>query len=163
MEPGYEEQIMQLLGWGYEGSEELVDSYGDKVQFKMDALNSMIVDAQTKGRIMELRDWVSDYNHEWSAVNESIKNRIVSMKPNPSIKEQIEAEFLQYTAELKHGFNGTTIDDHAEAILRIIESEVIGEDEDVRPEITEWLVSGSRDAAEAVNALRESQREKLRR
>ncbi len=39
MEPGYEEQIMQLLGWGYEGSEELVDSYGDKVQFKMDALN----------------------------------------------------------------------------------------------------------------------------
>mgnify|MGYP000255237024 CR=1 FL=1 len=80
MEPGYEEQIMQLLGWGYEGSEELVDSYGDKVQFKMDALNSMIVDAQTKGRIMELRDWVSDYNHEWSAVNESIKNRIVSLE-----------------------------------------------------------------------------------
>lgn len=84
------------------------------------------------------------------------------MKPNPSIKEQIVAEFLQYTAELKHGFNGTTIDDHAEAILRIIESEVIGEDEDVRPEITEWLVSGSRDAAEAVNALRESQRAKLK-
>lgn len=84
------------------------------------------------------------------------------MKSNPSIKEQIVAEFLQYTAELKHGFNGTTIDDHAEAILRIIESEVIGEDEDVRPEITEWLVSGSRDAAEAVNALRESQRAKLK-
>ena len=78
MEPGYEEQIMQLLGWGYEGSEELVDSYGDKVQFKMDALNSMIVDAQTKGRIMELRDSLRPLNS--SSVNESIKNRIVSLE-----------------------------------------------------------------------------------
>lgn len=78
------------------------------------------------------------------------------------------AEFLQYTAELKHGFNGTTIDDHAEAILRIIESEVIGEDEPTPP-VTTGNIDGVTfyDQVDDMlrpgrNQLRESQREKLK-
>ena len=79
------------------------------------------------------------------------------MNPNPSIKELIrqvlELEFAEY---------GTATDQALQAILDIIESEVIGEDGEVTGHIRHNGLLNIDIAESYYNALRESQREKLK-
>lgn len=86
------------------------------------------------------------------------------MKSNPSIKEQLRDVHRQLfrAGELFEGatdLKDVAVDQATEAILQIIESEVIGEDEhDSDPDYSGYEAECDN---LAMNALRELQREKL--
>ena len=90
------------------------------------------------------------------------------MNPNPSIKEHVQEKLKAVNREgyerrsgVAGGFPVMSVDQATEAILKIIESEVIGENQEHAP--VETLGIWSHDIAKfEYNHLRESQREKLK-
>lgn len=94
------------------------------------------------------------------------------MKSNPSIKEQIREVLtnlsnrqVKYTETETKGIvmvETYTIEEATEAILKIIEKDVIGPYDYVAPQERASLFSSHTPRGDIRNALRESQREKLK-